>query len=164
MPEWPPEFDPVTYLGNHDVRVRREAIKLALRVPAHRDGAVCAGLEDQDEQVVSFALRAATEGCPARALPIVLAQLERGDWSSDVRAQFVRALATIPSPRARDWLVRRCRARRWWLRRIRLAPKNPELLAALAGLAAGWSRDPNAFAVLALARASNDPDLRAAAS
>jgi hypothetical protein len=164
MPEWPAEFDPSAYLGNHDPRVRREAIKLALRVPARRDEAVCTGLEDRDEQVVSIALRAAAEGCPARALPTILAQLERGDWPGDLRAQFIRAMATIPSPRARDWMVRRCHARRWWLLRTRLAPKSPEVLAALAGLAAGWPRDPNALAVLALARASDDPDLRAAGS
>ncbi|HEX7940495.1 MAG TPA: hypothetical protein VF488_01750, partial [Gemmatimonadaceae bacterium] len=164
MPDWPAEFDPLAYLGNHDIRVRREAIKLALRLPARRDEAVCTGLEDRDEQIVSIAVRAAAEGCPARALPIILAQLDRGDWPGDIRAQFIRAMATIPSPRARDWMVRRCYVRRWWLLRTRLAPKSPEVLAALAGLAAGWSRDPNAFAVLALARACNDPELRAAAS
>ncbi|HEU4647541.1 MAG TPA: hypothetical protein VFS33_00680 [Gemmatimonadales bacterium] len=164
MPEWPTEFDPVAYLGNHDVRVRREAIKLALRAPARRDEAVCAGLEDGDEQVVSFTARVAAEGCPARALPIILALLDRGDRSGDVRAFLIRALATIPAPRARDWLIRRCLARRWWLLRTRLAPKSPEVLAALAGLAAAWSRDASAAAVLAMARQNQDPELRAAAS
>ncbi|HEU4588662.1 MAG TPA: hypothetical protein VFS11_08440 [Gemmatimonadales bacterium] len=164
MPEWPAEFDPLAYLGNHDVRVRREAIRLALRVPARRDEAVCAGLADPDDQVVGITARAAAEGCPTRALPIILAQLDRGDRPAEVRAFLIRALATIPSPRARDWLIRRCLVRRWWRFRTRLAPRSPEVLAALSGLAAAWSRDAGAAPVLALARESKDPELRAAAS
>jgi len=51
-----------------------------------------------------------------------------------------------------------------WLGRPRLAARSLELLAALMALAAGWRNDVQAAALLALAAASNDPDVRSAAS
>ena len=51
-----------------------------------------------------------------------------------------------------------------WLGRPRLAARSLELLAALMALAAGWRNDGRASALLALAAASNDPDIRNAAN
>jgi len=51
-----------------------------------------------------------------------------------------------------------------WLGRPRLAARSLELLAALMALAAGWRNDAQAAALLALAAASNDPDVRSAAN
>jgi len=48
------------------------------------------------------------------------------------------------------------------LRRTRLAPASPELLAALSALAAHWSADPRAARAIALARESASPSIRAA--
>jgi hypothetical protein len=162
LPEWPAEFNPAAYLGHREARVRREAFKLAVRVPALRDEAICVGLEDRDEQVIGLALRTAADGCPGRALPIIIANLARGHGSADLRAQFIRALGTIHSPRARDWLINRCLVKRWWLG-TRLAAKNAEVLAAVTGLATTWARDPRAETVLALARQSADAEVRTAA-
>src|SRR5207249_3178969 len=50
-----------------------------------------------------------------------------------------------------------------WLGRPKLAARSLELLAALMALAAGWRNDVRAAAVLALAAASKDPDVRSAA-
>ena len=47
--------------------------------------------------------------------------------------------------------------------RPKLATRSLELLAALMALAAGWRNDARAAVVLALAAASNDPDIRNAA-
>jgi hypothetical protein len=52
--------------------------------------------------------------------------------------------------------------RRRWLGR-RLAPKSPELLAALAALATGWPDDHAAADVLQRALQHPDADIRAAA-
>jgi hypothetical protein len=51
--------------------------------------------------------------------------------------------------------------RRWFVKRM--APKSPELLAALAGLAAYWRDDPAAAEVLFHARQHHDSEIRTAA-
>jgi len=43
--------------------------------------------------------------------------------------------------------------------RRRLASKSPEMLAALAGLAAHWSAEPAAKEILALASTHSDPEI-----
>jgi len=69
------------------------------------------------------------------------------------------------SPELREWLLARVATRSGVLRRVRLAPKTPERLAALQALASGvWAADEGAAAVLDLARRSPDPDIRAAAT
>jgi hypothetical protein len=50
-----------------------------------------------------------------------------------------------------------------WLRRQRLSPKSPEVLAAIAGLAAHWPSEPRVQQVLAEAERHADADIRAAA-
>jgi hypothetical protein len=51
-----------------------------------------------------------------------------------------------------------------WLGRAKLAPRSLELLAGVMALAAGWPNDMKAAALLALAAASADPEVRSAAS
>lgn len=75
----------------------------------------------------------------------------------------MRLLEAFDSPGVRDWLVAHTARRRGLLRRLRLAQKSPEMLAALGVLAARWSSDPRAADILRLARAVDDPQIRAAA-
>jgi hypothetical protein len=75
----------------------------------------------------------------------------------------VRILARTRAPQALRVLVDLALKRRFWLRR-RLAPKSPELLAAVAALASFWPHEPVAAAVLDRALHHSDPDVRAAAS
>lgn len=160
---WPPEFSPAPYLAHADARVRREALKLALNAPDLRGAAIRTGLGDDDGGVLRGALAAALDGCPPDATPVLANQLARGSHPADVRLQIVRVLAGIPASAARDALIRRALARRRWLLWKRLAPKSPEVVAAIAGLARRWRSDPAAAGVLRLAGRSADAEVRAAA-
>jgi hypothetical protein len=64
---------------------------------------------------------------------------------------------------ALDALLRVTSAGKTFLGRPRLTHRSPEMLAALSVLADQWTSDRKAAAVLKRARASGDPDLRAAA-
>lgn len=163
MDPWPSGFSPAAHLAHADARVRREALKLALRTPELRDQAICTGLTDGDELILRTALATALDGCPPEAAPLLVHQLESHTQPADVRLLVVRVLSMLPVPEARDCLVRRVQGRRRWMLWRRLAPKSPETVAALAGLAGRWRGDPAAANVLRLARGSRDPELRAAA-
>jgi len=163
MDQWPSGFSPVAHLAHADARVRREALKLALRTPELRDRAICTGLTDGDELILRTALATALDGCPPEAAPLLVQQLESHTQPADVRLLVVRVLSMLAVPEARDCLVRQVQGRRRWMLWRRLAPKSPETVAALAGLAERWQGDPAAANVLRLARSSRDPELRAAA-
>ena len=163
MDPWPSGFSPAAFLTHADARVRREALKLALRTPELRDQAICTGLTDGDELILRTALAAALDGCPLEAAPLLVDQLESHAQPADVRLLLVRVLAMLPSTAARDCLIRRVQVRRRWMLWRRLAPKSPEMVAAVAGLAGRWSVDPAATNVLRLARSSRDADVRTAA-
>jgi hypothetical protein len=82
---------------------------------------------------------------------------------AEVRVPALRILARTRRPEALRVLLAHARRRRSWFGR-RLAPKSPELLAALAGLASHWRDDPIAAEVLGYALEHSDPDIRAAAN
>lgn len=161
--QWPAGFSPAAHLSHPDARVRREALKLALKAPEFRDQGICTGLTDGDDLILRTALAAALDGCPTEAAPLLVDQIESRTQPVDVRLQIVRVLAAIRAPAARDCLIRRALVRRRWLPWKRLAPKSPESVAAIAGLAARWKDHPGAAAVLRLAAASGDAEVRAAA-
>jgi hypothetical protein len=147
-----------------DARVRREALKLLLRAPEHRDAAVIAAMSDRDEGIVHRALSAALDGCPRAAVPLIMRHVERGTMQPEVRALGVRVVGAARAPGTLDWLLTRVATRGRVLRREKLLPKSPEMLAALAGLAAGWRDDSRGEAVLHRARQSADAEIRAAAA
>jgi len=159
---WPQGFSPAEYLVHSDARVRREALKLVLRVPALRDQGICTGLTDGDDLIFRTALAGALDSCPTEAAPLLIDQLESRGQAADVRLQIVRVLGTISTPATRDCLIRRALARRRWLPGRRLATKSPEMIAAIGGLAARWRDDPAVRDVLRLAAKSPDPEIRAA--
>jgi len=160
---WPAGFSPAAHLTPPDARVRREALKLALKAPNLRDQAICTGLTDGDDLILRTALAAALDGCPPEAAPVLVDQLESRTQPADLRLQLVRVLASIRAPAARDCLIRRALIRRRWLPWKRLAPKSPETVAAIAGLAGQWKDDPGVADVLRLAGNSGDPEVRTAA-
>jgi hypothetical protein len=160
--DWPPGFSPAEYAASPDPRVRREAIKLMLDSAAHRSDAILRGLTDGDEGIVALALSAALDSCPPEAAP----QLERiaadPRRSAEARVLAIRGLARIGTNSALDLLRELALPPRRWLRR-RLAPKSPELLAVLSGLASSWASHPEAAEILAHGLQHSDPDIRAAA-
>ena len=160
---WPQGFSPLSYAAHIDTRIRREGIKLLLESPAHTSEGILLGVDDEDDGIVQLALNAALELCPPDAVPLVEKIAVDPKRPSEVRVPALRILARSQTPEALGALLVHARHRRRWFGR-RLAPKSPELLVAIAGLAGYWKEHPRAREVLAHALAHSDPEIRAAAS
>jgi hypothetical protein len=160
----PAQFRPDQYLQHEDPRVRREAYKLLFANPEWRDDAMVKAAGDPDVGIVRLALSAALESCPAELTPRLLEYLAGRYRDHDVRILAIRLIGKRPSAGGREWLVRRVASSRGWgpFRRFRLEPKSPEVLAALVVLHQTYADQADAAAVLRMAEASKDPDLRAA--
>ena len=159
---WPDGFSPEEYAVDADPRIRREAIKMMLDSAAHRAAAIIQGLNDADDGILGLALSSVLDSCP----PEAISHLERiaGDPKrhAEARVLAIRAIARSGARTALGLLRDLALPPRRWLRR-RLAPKSPELLAALSGMAVHWRNDPIAADVLNLAMQHSDPEIRAAA-
>jgi len=65
----PAGFSAAPYMRHADARVRWQAVKLQLKLPAERDEALIAGLRDQDPRTLRLALSLASRCRPARTAP-----------------------------------------------------------------------------------------------
>jgi hypothetical protein len=155
----PAGFAPREFIRHPDGTVRREALRMLIKMPATRDQAIAASLSDPDERIVRLALGAAMTNCPPDAATILMGRADDSSLSADLRALGIRALSSSKSPETVAFLVRRTLGKKKFLRKRSLAGNSPEMLAALAGLAAHWRDDPQAQAVLALAVASSDSEI-----
>ena len=163
LPAWPRSFSPTPYATNRDPRVRREALKLMLRLPALREEAIAATLADDDEQIIRLGFTAAAESCPPSALPRLMALLNDRTREAELRALGIRVLMNVRTPATRQWLVEQSLTKKKLFRGRRLVAKTPDLLATLAVLGKNWRGDPGAAEVLRLAQQSSDPEVRGAA-
>jgi hypothetical protein len=164
LPSLPEGFSTGPFVSHPDARVRREALKIALKVPAERDTALLDALRDPDPRTARFALGAAFDNCPAAALPLIGGIARDPTVSSELRVLAIKVLGRTGNPAALAVLLRLTDGGTTWLGRPRLAGRSLELVAALMSLAAGWRGDARARAVLALAAASSDPEVRGAAA
>jgi hypothetical protein len=155
----PAEFSPREFARHPEGIVRREALRMMLKRPETRDGAITVALSDADERVVRLALGASLTNCPLGPARILMARADDELLSAELRALGVRALSSCRSPEVLAFLVGRTLGKKRLLRRRSLASKSPDMLAALAGLAAHWRDDPTAAAVLDLAAHSSDSDV-----
>ncbi|HEY6107357.1 MAG TPA: hypothetical protein VIV56_00505, partial [Gemmatimonadales bacterium] len=162
LPEPPPGFSALQWLGDSDPRVRVEALKLGLKSPAERDRVITRGLADTEHRIVRLALSAASQGVPADAVPHVVAVVNNRTLPSDMRVPAIRMLGAARSPQALETLLALADGGRTLLGRRRLPPKSRELLTALAALASGWGTEPRAMEVLLVAAVSSDAQIRAA--
>jgi hypothetical protein len=145
-----------------DPAVRREAVKLLLGYAATRESTLVTSVRDPDERVAYCAILAAAHGCPADAAAVIRQRIDAGELADGtVRAAGIRAAATQPDEETLEWILRRTLVAGGFLRRVRLAPASPELLASLSALAAHWSADPRAAVAISLARTSPSPSIRA---
>jgi hypothetical protein len=165
LAESPPGFSPAAYTRHPDPAVRREAFRMQMRSPATRDDAIAQALSDSDERMVRLALGAAMQACPPAAASILMVRAADETLSPDLRALGIRAVASYKSAETVGWLVERCLGKKRFFSfgRRSLATKTPEMLAALAGLAAHWRTDPAAVPVLQQAARSSDPEIAEAA-
>jgi HEAT repeat protein len=162
---WPADFSPAPFLRHEDPRVRREAAKLAFRLPGERARALATALVDTDEQVNRIALAECMSDCPPAVLPLVCRRAADAATDPELRQLAIRVLGTSREAPAVQTLLRLVDGGQSWLRKPRLAASTPEMLAALGALATGWAEHPAAATFLAAALRSTDPEvIRAALS
>src|SRR5687767_1636081 len=150
-----------SYARHADGRVRREAIRILVGVPATRERAICAGLDDSDERVVRVALQAASGRCPLSAVAILQRRVTEGTLDAELSSHAIAVIASVRTTEVLEWLLERAAgSSRRLFGRPRLAPKSPTMLAALNGLAMHWARGRGVGAVLALALGSTDVEIR----
>jgi hypothetical protein len=114
--------------------------------------------------MVRLGLTAALEQCPASAVQFVTRLAQDATITSELRVLAIKVLGRAGSTAALSVLVQLVDGGTNWLGRRRLAARSLEVLAALMALATGWAQDRQAGALLALAAASTDPDVRNAAT
>ena len=158
-----PPVEAGPYLNHFDPTLRREAAKLLLAYEATREETVLAAVRDPDERVAYCAILAAANACPPEAAVIIRQRID-GDELTDaaVRAAGIRAAATQRDDATLEWILRRALVPGRLLRRPRLAPASPEVLASLTALATYWADDPRATPALELAHRSASPSVRSA--
>ena len=164
LPKVPDGFSPQLFLTHSDERVRREALKLMLRMPR--------ASADDDHRGAERSRRWHREdgdGGGARPLPEGGAAADHAQRRAPLRASRRCARSAFASsahradPETLEWLLGYAVKRTKILRRMKLLPKSTEMLAALAGLAHGWNEEPSVKSVLERAQKSKDNDVRAAA-
>ena len=161
----PAGFSAAPYMRHTDARVRWQAVKLQLKLPAERDEALVVGLRDQDPRTLRLALglAVALQTCPDTAVPLLVNRATDRTLPGDLRALAVRALGYTRARAALETLLQITAGGRTLFGREKLAAKSPELLVALAALATGWRHDPRARARLAIAASSTDGEILNAA-
>jgi hypothetical protein len=163
LPALPDGFSTTAFIAHEDARVRREALKVSLKVPAERERALLGALRDDDPRTVRLALTAAMEDCPSTALPLITQMANDQTVTSELRVLAIKVLGRVGNAVAVNALLQIVDGGTTWLGRPRLANRSIELLAALMALTTTGSTDRRAAALLALAAASKDPDIRNAA-
>jgi len=160
-PSPPVEAGP--YLTHFDPTIRREAARLLLGYESTREATLLTVLRDADERVLYSGLLAAAAGCSAEAAAAIRQRIDDGDVTdAPARAAGIRAVATRRDDAALEWVLGHALLPSGLLRKARLAPASPEVLASLTALATHWADHPFAAPVLELAQQSTSPSVRAA--
>ena len=160
----PPTFSAAPWIQHPDARVRAEAIRVQLMQPHERHLGVRAALIDPDPRIVHLGLTALRDDCPAALIDRVIDLAVAWDLGYDSRVLAVNALSRQRDENVLAAFLHLSVAGRSILRRTRLVPKTPVLVAVVRALATTWASDSRAAGVLAAAARSSDPELRAAAS
>jgi len=155
----PAGFNPGPWLGHSDARVRKEAVRLALRVPETRAAAIAVGIAEADTRTLNLVLSTALDDCPPDLARPLIALLDHPETDAGIRLSAVRLLGRTTEPEARTWLLHRVIVRAGWWRRPALAPKSQEVLIALTALRK-WRVHRDVAPVLELARHHDDVEIR----
>lgn len=166
---WPATWSPHELMRDSHPEVRTEALALTLRFRDQRDWAICELLAQGGPRARELGLRAAQDGAPPEAVPLLLDVLEDQDAELEHRVLALRALAALRPPELPERVIEVAASRRGGLfrllgpfRPVKLEPRSPLTLEALADLARGWKDHPEAAAVLRKARKSEDEVVKAA--
>ena len=157
----PSDFSARAYLDSEEPLVRREAVRLLFRSPADRDETIMSALSDPDDRVVFAGLTAAQEKCPSGGILLIKQRIDRGELDSQLRTMGIRIVAQQRTPETLQWLLGFVLTEAHWVRKSKLRPSTPEMLAALSMVAANWRSHPAAETAILLAERSKDPEVRA---
>jgi hypothetical protein len=163
MAQWPAGFTPATYAGHADARVRREALRVLLKRPETRTVGIIAAVGDSDPQLVRLGLDAALRDCPPAAVTRIVQRLDADTLTPELQVPALQAIAGSGAASALACLLSTATSYTRWLKRLRVAPRSAQVLAALTGLATYWADEPRAAALIACAMTHTDPAIRAAA-
>lgn len=147
-------------LSHEEPRVQQEALKLLVRHPAMQERAISLALESNEPHLIRIALAALGNECPPKVVGSLLGLLVDGD--DDMRLQVIRLVANSPSPLVVGPLLALVRARGGLLRRWRLLPTSPVMLAALVVLGSRWGRHRQVMLAMQQAARSDDPAVKEA--
>jgi hypothetical protein len=150
------------YVRDDHPIVRREALLLALSLPAEREQALALGLRDSDSDMVRLAAAAAQEALPVAVVPILAARTGDELLDDAVRVELIELLGRADSPLAAEPLLRLVVRGRTLLRRARIAAPSPVVIAALHALATLSTPPARVAEVLERARRSRLPEIRSA--
>jgi hypothetical protein len=150
------------FLRHGDPRVRREALQLRMKHEPGRAEALRLALEDGDPHTVRLGLLAARDDCPPPILPVLVKRLADPTFPSFLRVPAIRLFQGARNVVALEALLRLAGGPRRLFGGARLAPKTPEMLAALGVLADTWDGDQRAGELVELAGRSKDPEIRGA--
>jgi hypothetical protein len=162
LPELPEGFSLGSHVRHPDPRVRHEALRIMLRDRMRRPEAIKRALEAPDPPTVRLGIMAAAEGCPPAIAPLLLERIHSGQLDPQLRAVAIKAVASVDNPNVIACLLGLSTTKGTLGLGRKLAPKSPELLAALQGLAAHWLYHPDAGKVLELAQKTKDTEIRKA--
>lgn len=151
---------PFEKFRNHeDSRVRRETLQLQLENAATRDEALTQALQDSDKHVLRTALQAARSALPESAVAVLARRVVDGTFPPEFRVMSLFLLGRSGSPLALDTLLAFAGGGSSIFGKPKLAPKSPEMLAALGGLARSWPNERRAAVLLDIARKSKDEQI-----
>jgi hypothetical protein len=162
LPTLPKEFSPTACMAHPDARVRIEGLKLLLKNPSTRERALIDALRSSDTATLRLGLVAALDECPKAGARLIIEQLNSHSMPADLRSIGLKAIAPVQEPEVLECLWRYA-VRRRWVFLNRLAPKTPDMVAALAGLSTHWRTHPRVGPVIDSGIAHRDKEVREAA-
>ncbi len=143
----PEDFSAAPWAEHPDPRVRCEAIRLQLRLPAEREVAILWALEDVDPRIVHLGLTAIQHACPDELIVRVLNLAVDADLDDEIRTLAVNVVGMIRHPQVLEVLLDLTDGGRSLLGKFRLpaedsgAPgRNPGALGSLGIRPAGGRR------------------------
>ena len=151
------------FLTHADARVRREALHLLIRHDVTYEQAITQAFEDTDRNVLRATLQAARARLPEGAVPVLADRVTRSDFPPEFRVLAVQLLGRSSNPVALEALLHFTQNGKTILGRPKLAPKSPEMLAALSNMARTWPGERRVAALLAAATRAKDTEVADAA-
>jgi hypothetical protein len=158
----PAGFRVAAWTAHADRRVRHEAIRLALTLPAERTAAIRTALNDSEPRAMLLGLAALGTNCPPDLMERVAAIATDVALPDDARVAAVVTLTRAGQGAAVRTLLALVHGGRTLLGRSKLAAPTPVVLAALRALAGQPALDGRARRYLSLAESSPHAEIRAA--